>query len=295
MNIANLFEKTGVHFSFEFFPPETNELSDELFRSIKELAPIQPSFVSVYYDTDEKIRDQTHDLVARICKETDITIVAHLTTIGATKSAIYDILEKYSNYGVGNIMAARGNLIKNLPGFIQPEDGFRYAAELVSFIKKEFPQMGIGVAGYPEGHPETPNRIKEMDYLKAKVDAGADYICTQLFFDNSDFYDFQERCAFAGIKVPIIAGIMPIISLSGMKRISERALGTRIPAKLQRAILRTSSDEAVAKVGIQWATQQVSDLFDYGVRGIHFYTLNKSKPTLKIYDALGIRPEDNLS
>ena len=249
----------------------------------------------MYYGTDGRARDLTHDLVARVRKETNLTIVAHMTTIGATQSEIYDVLEEYDKSGVDNIMAVRGDPIKNSPGFVQSKDSFRYASELVSFIKKEFPQMGIGVAGYPEGHPETPNRLKEMDYLKAKVDAGADYICTQLFFNNSDFYDFRERCAIARIKVPIIAGIMPVISLSSMKRISEQALRTRIPAKLQRAISRTSDDEAVARVGIQWATQQVSDLFDRDVRGIHFYTLNKSKPTLKIYDALGIRPEDKPS
>ena len=152
--------------------------------------------------------------------------------------------------------------------------------------------MGVGVAGFPEGHPETPNRLREMDYLKEKVDAGADYICTQLFFQNSDYYDYRERCGLAGIKIPIIPGIMPITSLSGMKRISELAQGARIPAKLQRAISRTRDDDAVAKVGIHWATQQVFDLFDRGATGIHFYTLNKSKPTLRIYGALGVSPED---
>ncbi len=289
MHIAKILEKPGPHFSFEFFPPKTKKASDELFRSIKELAPIGPSHVSVTYGAGGSTRDIAHNLVLRLKQETHITVVAHLTTIGATRSEIREILERYSESGIENIMALRGDPPKGSSGFVQPKDGFRYAAELVAYIKKHFPQMGIGVAGFPEGHPETPNRLQEMDYLKAKVDAGADYICTQLFFNNSDFYDYRERCACAGIKIPIIAGIMPIITRNGMKRISELALGARIPAKLLRAISRTSDDEAVERVGIQWSTHQVFDLFDRDVQGIHFYTLNKSKATLKIYDALGIK------
>ncbi|MBT3322343.1 MAG: methylenetetrahydrofolate reductase [NAD(P)H] [Anaerolineae bacterium] len=295
MNIAKVLEKPGLHFSFEFFPPKTKKSSDELFRSIKELVPIKPAYVSVTYGAGGSARDLTHDLVLRLKEETNITVVAHLTTIGATRWEIKEILERYAESGIENIMALRGDPPKGSQGYIQPKNGFRYAAELVTYIKKNFPQMGVGVAGYVEGHPETPNRLKEMDYLKAKVDAGADYICTQLFFKNSDFYDYRERCAFAGIEIPIIAGIMPIITRNGMKRLSELALGARIPAKLLRAISRTSDDDGVERVGIQWSTQQAFDLFDRGVRGIHFYTLNKSKPTLKIYDALGIKPENKPS
>jgi methylenetetrahydrofolate reductase (NADPH) len=150
--------------------------------------------------------------------------------------------------------------------------------------------FGIGVAGFPEGHPTTPNRVLEMDYLKAKVDAGADYICTQLFFDNHDFYDFRERCQLAGINIPIIAGIMPITSAAGMRRMAELAAGARYPAKLLRAIQRCGGDEAaVQKVGIHYATEQCHDLLDHGVDGIHFYTLNKSHATREIYSSLGIR------
>ena len=145
------------------------------------------------------------------------------------------------------------------------------------------------MAGYPGGHPATPNRLIEMDHLKAKVDAGADYICTQMFFDNNDFYDFCERCEIAGIKAPIIAGLMPITSKKGMVRAAEMALGVRIPAKLLRAVLRAEDDEAVEKVGVHWASQQAFDLFDRKVAGIHFYTFNHSKPTLKIYEALAVK------
>ncbi len=292
MHIAKVLEKPGLHFSFEFFPPKSEKAAESLFQSMKELSAIGPAYVSVTYGAGGSTRDLTHDLVVRLKRETNLAVVAHLTTIGATRGELHEILERYSENGVENIMALRGDPPKGSPGFVQPRDGFRYASDLVSYIKKHFPHMGVGVAGFPEGHPETPNRLEEMDFLKAKVDAGADYICTQLFFKNSDFYDYRERCACAGIEIPIIAGIMPIITRKGMRRISELALGSRIPAKLMRAISRTNSDEAVERVGIQWSTQQVFDLFDRGVAGIHFYTLNRSKPTLKIYEALGITPEN---
>ncbi|MDD2388180.1 MAG: methylenetetrahydrofolate reductase, partial [Desulfobacterales bacterium] len=154
---------------------------------------------------------------------------------------------------------------------------------------------GIGVAGFPEGHPATPNRLKEIEYLKAKIDAGADYIVTQLFFDNRDFYDFCERCELAGIHVPIIAGIMPILSRRGMARMAELAAGTRFPAPFLKALSRAQTDDYVEKVGIHWATEQVRDLIDNNVRGIHFYTLNTARATLKIYEALGVRDSEQLA
>jgi len=155
--------------------------------------------------------------------------------------------------------------------------------------------FGIGVAGFPEGHPGSPNRLEEMDYLKAKVDEGADFIITQLFFCNDDFYDFRDRCVLAGIDVPIIAGIMPITSLKGMQTISSLALGARVPAKLMRAINRTDgSVEAVRRVGVHWATEQCRDLLDNDVRGIHFYTLNSSTATREIYKTLGVRDSRSL-
>ena len=152
----------------------------------------------------------------------------------------------------------------------------------------------LPIAGFPEGHPATPNRLIELDNLKRKVDCGADYICTQLFFDNRDFYDFRERCALIGINIPIIAGIMPIVSKSNMGRIAELALGARIPAGLFKAMNRASTDEAAERVGIHWATHQSLDLLENGVTGIHFYTLNKSRATLEIFRFLGIKEAGEL-
>jgi methylenetetrahydrofolate reductase (NADPH) len=294
MHISQILKDQGPHFSFEFFPPKSEESAKTLFNSIKELTELKPSYVSVTYGAGGSTRLLTQELVLRLLIETQLSIVSHLTCIGTGKDEIKKILEIYSENGIENVMALRGDPPKGDTKFVKSEDGFEYASELVSFIKKNFPKLGVGVAGFTEGHPSTPNRLKEIEYLKAKVDAGADYICTQLFFDNRDFYDFCERCDIAGIKVPIIAGIMPVSSRKGMTRMAELALGARFPAKLLRAVLRAEDDDYVEKVGIHWATEQVMDLLDHNVKGIHFYTLNQSKPTLKIYEALGVKNSDSL-
>jgi methylenetetrahydrofolate reductase (NADPH) len=184
----------------------------------------------------------------------------------------------------------------------QSRDSFRHAIDLVKFIRRfndsgahrDRRGFGIGVAGFPEGHPATPNRLLEMDYFKAKVDAGADYVVTQLFFDNNDFVDFRERCALTGIHVPIIAGIMPIISVAGVKRMADLAGGARFPAKLLRALQHCQNDpDMVRRVGIEYALEQCHDLLENDVAGIHFYTLNRSDATRLIFDDLGIRSYRN--
>ena len=215
MHIREILEKHKISFSFEFFPPKTEKGSEALFKTISELVPLNPAYVSVTYGAGGSSRDLTHDLIVKIQNQTNLTVVSHLTCVGSTKEEIHNILSRYKENNIMNIMALRGDPPAGESKFKKVEGGFEYACELVEFIKKHFPYMGIGVAGYPEGHPETPNRIKEMDNLKRKVDAGADYICTQLFFDNNDFYDFRERCEIAGIHVPIIAGIMPVTSIKG--------------------------------------------------------------------------------
>lgn len=288
MHIKDILKNNRISFSFEFFPPRTDAGSAQLFENIRTLSGLMPAYVSVTYGAGGSTRELTHGLVMRIQKETGITVVSHLTCVGSTKDEIRSILENYKTSGIQNIMALRGDPPAGSDRFIPVSGGFAHASELVAFIRQEFPEMGIGVAGYPEGHAETPNRLTEMDNLKRKVDAGADYICTQFFFDNRDFYDFCERCEIAGIKVPVIAGIMPVTSINGMNRMAGLALGTRFPAKLQRALARADNDSYVEKVGIHWATQQVLDLIDNGVRGVHFYTLNQSKATREIYSSIGI-------
>ncbi len=289
MNICDILQRQQPCFSFEFFPPRTREAGEQLYKTIEDLVLLQPSYVSVTYGAGGSTRELTHGLVIRIREHTRLTVVAHMTCVGATQEEIGNILQEYQDHGIENIMALRGDPPMGETSFVQPAGGFAHAADLVAFIRRQFPRMGIGVAGFPEGHPETPNRLKEMEHLKAKVDAGVDYICSQLFFDNRDFYDFCERCQIAGIKVPIIAGIMPVTSIKGMARMAELALGARFPARLTKSLVRAKDDEYVESVGIHWATEQVRDLIDNGVKGVHFYTLNRSKATLRIYETLGLK------
>lgn len=293
MHIQDLFAQHTTTFSFEFFPPKSEETAEALYATIADLGSLKPAFVSVTYGAGGSTRELTHDLVERIKTTTDTSAVPHLTCVCHSDTDIQEILERYAAIGVCNLLALGGDPPRNLEGYRKADDYFQHAADLVKFIRdfKGHPDprgFGIGVAGFPEGHPGTPNRMLEMDHLKAKVDAGADYICTQLFFDNHDFYDFRERCELAGITVPIIAGIMPITSAKGMKRMAELAAGSRYPAALLRAIKRCGDDEdAVANVGVHWATEQCRDLLDNKVAGIHFYTLNKSDATRQIYRSLG--------
>ena len=289
MHIRNILTQHQPCFSFEFFPPRTREGAEQLYATMVDLVLLRPSYVSVTYGAGGSTRELTHGLIIRIHEHTGLTVVSHMTCVGSRREEIGDILRDYQEHGIENIMALRGDPPKGEGSFRQPEGGFAHAADLVTFVKKHFAGMGIGVAGFPEGHPETPNRLLEMDYLKAKVDAGADYICTQLFFDNRDFYDFRERCEIAGITIPIIAGIMPVTSLKGMRRMAELALGARFPARLTKSLVRARDDEYVERVGIHWATEQVRDLIDQGVTGVHFYTLNRSKATLRIYETLGLK------
>lgn len=293
MHIAEVFRQSQPAISFEFFPPKSAAASEALFHTIEALIPLKPAYVSVTYGAGGSTRELTHDLVVKLHHETNLTIVSHLTCVGSSREEIFRILERYDEHGIQNIMALRGDPPNQKPEHPSEQD-FQYAVELVTFIKKHFPHMGIGVAGFTEGHPDTPNRLEEIEHLKAKVDAGADYICTQLFFDNRDFYDFCERCQLAGIHVPIIAGIMPITSLKGMKRMAELALGARFPGKLLRALASAQDDAQAEKIGTHWATEQVLDLLDNKVLGVHLYTLNKSKTSLHIYETLGLQRFDLL-
>ncbi len=295
MHILDILRDHPTTFSFEFFPPKTDAASEELFANIAKLQELQPSFVSVTYGAGGSTRERTHDLIVRIQRETSLTAVSHLTCVCHSREELGAILGRYAASGIENILALGGDPPRDTPGYDRGGDAFRYAGDLVAFIRSldvaaDPRGFGIGVAGFPEGHPVTPNRLTEMDNLKRKVNAGADYICTQLFFDNRDFYDYRERCDLAGIRVPILAGIMPVASKEGMTRMADLALCSRFPAALQRAIARCGDDKAaVARVGIHWATEQCRDLLDNHVRGIHFYTLNKSDATRQIYENLGVK------
>lgn len=307
MHFRDLFDREGTTFSFEFFPPKTSASASSLFRTISDLEPLKPSYVSVTYGAGGGSRGLTMDLVRKLHEETSLTVVPHMTCVWHTEAEIHDMLERYASTGIENVLALGGDPPRNMPGYDRSRDAFRYASDLVSYVRR-FPAtfagsslrddrgFGVAVAGYPEGHPSTPNRLLEMDHLKAKVDAGADCVVTQLFFDNREFYDFRARCELAGIGVPIIAGVMPITSGTGLRRMADLAAGTRFPASLLRSLGRADGDDAaVRRVGEHWATEQCRDLLDHGVAGIHFYTLNRSSATRRIYENLGVRDSRQLA
>ena len=301
MHITDIIRGNSPTFSFEFFPPKTPKAAETVYQTIRDLELYMPHFVSVTYGAGGSTRDLTHDLVERIQHTTKLEPIPHLTCVCHKEDEIEEILLRYAKSAIGNILALGGDRPAGI-AYDKSRDSFQHAIDLVKFIRRfnesgAHPSrrgFGIGVAGFAEGHPATPNRVVEMDYFKAKVDAGADYIVTQLFFDNRDFLDFRERCALNEIHIPIIAGIMPITSISGLKRIAELAGGARFPAKLLRALQHCQNDpEMVRRVGIQYALEQCRDLLDNNVAGIHFYTLNRSDATRVIVDRLGIPRRQN--
>jgi methylenetetrahydrofolate reductase (NADPH) len=302
MHITEIIRRHSPTFSFEFFPPKTPQAAETLYQTIRDLESYMPDFVSVTYGAGGSTRELTHDLVERIRHTTKLDPIPHLTCVCHNEEEIETILLRYAKSVIGNILALGGDRPVGM-AYDKSRDSFQHAIDLVKFVRRfnessahpDRRGFGIGVAGFPEGHPATPNRLVEMDYFKAKVDAGADYIVTQLFFDNRDFLDFRERCALAGVHVPIIAGIMPITSIGGLKRMADLAGGARFPAKLLRVLEHCQKDaEMVRRAGIQHALEQCHDLIANNVAGIHFYTLNRSDATRMIFDSLGIPRHRNL-
>lgn len=287
MEILSLLRAERPTLSFEFFPPKSEEGADDLLKTVHELGKLNPAFVSVTYGAGGTTRQRTRSVVQRILSETCVPTIPHLTCIGHTEAEMSEIFDQYASDDVRTILALRGDPPHGQPNYDRNQDDFKYAIDLVRFLKSHPHSFEIGVAGFPEGHPATQNRLIEMDHFKAKADAGADYICTQLFFDNHDFFDYRDRCDLAGIHLPIVAGIMPITTLSGMKRMADLAAGSRFPAKLLRALSEAGEDESsIRQAGIDYAIEQCQGLINQGVSGLHLYTLNKSNATQEIANAL---------
>lgn len=286
MKISEKLKQVNTSISFEFFPPKNEEGEKQLFNTIKDLEKLNPTFVSVTYGAGGSTRDRTRNIVKKIHEETSLTVMAHLTCIGHTKKELIEILSDYKNIGIQNILALRGDIpLGQEESEIYKKDGCRFANELVKLIRTEFKDwFSIGVAAYPEGHPESPNLERDIFYFKKKVEAGADFAITQMFFDNRYFYEYLNLCEKEGINIPIIPGIMPI---TNFKQIRKFALmcGATIPEDLVKKLEKVEDKpEEVEKIGIEFATKQCEDLLKHGVKGLHFYTLNKSKATIEIYN-----------
>jgi methylenetetrahydrofolate reductase (NADPH) len=292
MKIRNRLNPSKPCFSFEFFPPKTADGEKNLWAALEDLKPLDPGFVSVTYGAGGSTRDRTVQLVTQISQRTGITAMAHLTCVGHTREELVGVLDTLRDAKIENVLALRGDPPKGEKEFKPVEGGLRYANELIELIReKEYP-FCVGSACYPEGHIETHSREKDLENLKRKVDAGLDFVITQLFFDNAFYFDFVERARRAGINVPIVPGIMPITNYEQLGRFI-RLCGATVPMRLQLQLERVKDDpEALSQLGVAHATVQCMELLHRGVPGIHFYTLNKSPATRMIVSALkGVSPD----
>jgi len=275
----------GPAFSFEFFPPKDAEGVERLFETIAELRPYEPTYVSVTYGAAGSTQRLTVELVRRIKHEVGIEAMAHLTCVGATREDLAGVLDELRAGGIENVIALRGDPPRGETVFKKTEGGFANASELVALIRARY-DLCVAAACYPEKHLEAPDAATDLRHLKAKVDAGADFLITQLFFDNADYFAFVERARAAGITLPIVAGIMPITNLSQIKRFTSFC-GSRIPDALLAELEAAGGDnDAVRAIGVEYATAQCRDLLARGVPGIHFYTLNRSLATRHVLDRL---------
>jgi methylenetetrahydrofolate reductase (NADPH) len=273
-------------FSFEFFPPKTDEGAESLMRTAADLkASVHPDFISVTYGAGGSTRDRTHRVVTRIQDELGITGMAHLTCVGATRDDVRGVVDDLVASGVRNLLALRGDPPAGATTFTQVEGGFAHATDLIGFLAAHY-DMSIGAACYPEGHPEAVSADKDLEYARAKQDAGAGFLTTQLFFDSSCYFAFVERARRLGVTIPIVPGLMPITNVAQIERFT-RMCGASIPAALlQRLKAHEDDPGAVMATGIEHAIVQCRELLAGGAPGIHFYTLNKSHATRSVLAAL---------
>lgn len=290
MKIRECFGREEPIFSFEFFPPKSDAGMRSLLETVKELRALEPNYVSVTYGAGGSTRERTIDLVGRIKREVGLETMAHLTCVGHSRDEIGAILSRLVAAGIENVLALRGDPPKGADEFEPHPEGFGYANELVAYIREREPSLCLGGAAYPEGHIEAASREIDLDNLKRKVDAGLDFLVTQLFFDNDDYFAFMERTHRAGIDLPIVPGIMPVTNVGQIERFTKMC-GASIPEDLFAILDPLREDEAgVVEAGIEYATKQCEGLLAGGAPGVHFYTLNRSPATRRICENLGRAP-----
>jgi methylenetetrahydrofolate reductase (NADPH) len=288
MKIASLFQRGTPVVSFEFFPPKTEEGVESLYRTVGELRSCRPSYVSVTYGAGGSTRDRTIELVTRIQRDLGLSAMAHLTCVGSTRAELEEVLKRLVDSGVRNVLALRGDPPKGETEFKPVPGGFRFACELVQFIRDQGYDLCVGGACYPEGHVETRDLDADLQHLLTKVRCGVDFLITQLFFDNQDYRAFVRRARSVGIALPIVPGLMPVTNVAQMQRFTQMC-GARIPQELQRRLRAVEKDpSAVVATGVHWSVEQSQQLLDDGAPGLHFYTLNKSSATLAVHAALGL-------
>lgn len=290
MRLSEQFQSGKFVLSIEIFPPKSAEGDAALFRHLQTLAVYNPAFISCTYGAGGSTRDRTLEWCGRIQNELNCTAMAHFTCVGSTEQELKRWLAQAATAGIHNIMALRGDPPGGQTNFRTAVGGFSNANQLVELIRRGYGDFGIGVAGYPEKHVEAPSMAVDLQNLKRKVDAGADAVYTQLFFQNDNFLTFRDACVSAGIDVPVVPGIMPITDFARIKRITAMC-GTQFPQDLASRLEAVQDDsKAQFEIGVDYAIEQCRQLLDAGVPGIHFYALNKSDACQKILDGLQLEP-----
>lgn len=285
--IKDLFDQQERTYSFELFPPKTDKGYENLLKTIAQLCELQPDYISCTYGAGGGNREKTFDIVQHIEEHHHVIGMAHLTCVLNTKNDIKAIVEDIKSRGIRNILALRGDPPQDQPDWEPTEDNFKYSSELAAFIREQFGDyFGIAVAGFPEGHLLCPDRDKDAEYLKVKIDAGADFVITQLFFDNKDYFEYVERLRRIGVTVRVIPGILPIRDYQGLQRFCSLC-GATVTDEVRRIFEPLQDDQdATLQAGIEFAIRQCRELLDGGAPGIHFYTLNKLHPTVDILKAV---------
>lgn len=271
MKLAELFKQEKTVLSFEVFPPKRNNPIETVYKALDELQDLKPDFISVTYGASGSLADNsTCEIASNIKHKYGIESAAHLTCVNSTREEVTEVLRRLNENGVENILALRGDLVPDVP----PKKEFLHASDLISFIKEKDYDFGISGACYPEGHPNSRTQVDDILNLKKKVDAGAQHLISQLFFDNSMFYDFLDKARIAGIEVPIEAGIMPVTNKAQIERMVSLC-GASLPAKFTKMMSKYEDrPEALRDAGIAYAVNQIVDLVSSGVDGVHLYTMN---------------------
>lgn len=284
MRIADLIATNRPFISLEFFPPKERGEWPSFFQAVEQVAEVKPLFVSVTYGAGGSTQSDTLEIVTRLTRDLGLEAMAHLTCVGATPQAIREFLDQLAAAGVTNVLALRGDPPKDAPANFLSCDSLQHASDLVAYIRSVHPELGLGVAGYPETHPEAESPQSDLSFLKLKLDNGGDFVITQLFFDNRSYFDFVRRARAQGIEKPIIPGIIPVVSLKVIQRIVSLC-GATIPpaflAELEQAD-RSGGAAAVREVGVAHARRQAEELLRGGAPGIHLYTLNRADVTLEL-------------
>ena len=285
MRLRELYSRPDKTFSVEFFPPKTDKGEESLFEEIAVLKKLKPSFCSVTYGAGGSTRGKTVELVERIHRECRLEVMCHLTVVGQSKNEVRAVLAGLKQKGIENIIALGGDPPQGVVDWVPHPDGFSHSVELVREAAS-YRWFSIAVAGFPEVHPRALSREADLIYLKEKVDAGADVVITQLFFDNEDFYRYVDDLQKLGVRAPIIPGILPVLSAPQVRRFTS-VCGARIPPRLERLLAKVEEDdEGAERLGIDYATEQCERLLSFGAPGIHFYSLNKSRSVKAIFENL---------